>query len=132
MYPARRRHTTTNNPTPSTVGGLFSNVFTFVSREVESFVLNATGSQAKTDQGISSGRNRSSGRRMRNGDPRERNISDDGARHRSRRHHGCERRRRPKPDDSRPPPRSKSTDPIRNRPHRHIQPPNIDGEDEGR
>ncbi|KIJ11987.1 hypothetical protein PAXINDRAFT_15170, partial [Paxillus involutus ATCC 200175] len=130
-HSARHRHTTTTseNTKLHPGGGLFSNVFSFVSREIESFVLNATGAQAKTDQCISTGRVRSSGRRRHDGDAKERNMSDDEARHRSRGHHDHGRKRRSKTDDRRKP-RSKSTDSTRKRPHRHIPHTYVDDADE--
>ncbi|KIK96566.1 hypothetical protein PAXRUDRAFT_770732 [Paxillus rubicundulus Ve08.2h10] len=128
---ARHRHaTTTENAKLNPGGGLFSNVFSFVSREIESFVLNATGAQV--NQHTSTGRVRSSGRRRHDGDTKEINLSDDEARHRSRGHHDRGRKRRTKTDGPRRKPRSKSTDSTRKRLHQHIPHTYVDDADEGR
>ncbi|KIJ66812.1 hypothetical protein HYDPIDRAFT_149777 [Hydnomerulius pinastri MD-312] len=128
-HSARHKIGTTNENSKGGGGGLFSNVFSFMSREIESFLVNATGGEVKADPGPSRGRVRSSGRRRRDGGARERNNSEDEARQRSRRHRDRERRRRTKPDEPGPKPRSKSTDTTTKRPHRHARPAYLEDAD---
>ncbi|KAG8213157.1 hypothetical protein J3R82DRAFT_11565 [Butyriboletus roseoflavus] len=105
--------------------GLLSHVFSFVSQEIESFVLNATA--GPVNQPGSTGRVKSSGRRR--GRDSERNMSEDDARYKSRTQRHRERGRRFKPEPSRPQPRSKSSDFTRKYRLNHSQPTYIDDDD---
>ncbi|KAF8134859.1 hypothetical protein EV363DRAFT_842593 [Boletus edulis] len=112
-----RHRRSSNDPTPKS-SGLLSHVFSFVSREFESFVVNATARPANQPA--------PTGRVKRRGRDSERNMSEDEARCRSRAQHRRERERRSKPEPSRRKPRSKSTDTTRKYRHNHVQPTDID------
>lgn len=99
-------------------GGLFSSVFSFVSREIESFVVNATGGQVNIASSSTTKLEKPSSRRRKHERrAREIHLSEDEA-HQNSRHHR-ERRRSSKTNTVQPKSRSKSADAARKHHRKH-------------
>ncbi|KAF8558104.1 hypothetical protein OG21DRAFT_1286076 [Imleria badia] len=124
-HPARHRRIL-DDPTSKPSTGLLTHVFSFVSREFDSFVANATA--RPENQPVSTERVKSS--RRRRGRDSERNMSEEQSRYRSRFQHNQEREQHFKSQPSRRKPRSISTDSTRKRRHNHLQATDIIDDDQ--
>ncbi|KAI6107917.1 hypothetical protein F5141DRAFT_1119359 [Pisolithus sp. B1] len=110
-------------------GGLFSSVFSFVSREIESFVVSATGGQVNVaSSSTDKSEKPSSRKRQHERRAREIQLNEGEARLNSNRHR--QRRRSSKTNTAQPSSRSKSADAARKHHYKHILPAYVDDADE--
>ncbi|KAI6129906.1 hypothetical protein EV401DRAFT_1927233 [Pisolithus croceorrhizus] len=110
-------------------GGLFSSVFSFVSREIESFVVSATGGQVNVaSSSTDKSEKPSSRKRQHERRAREIQLNEGEARPNSNRHR--QRRRSSKTNTAQPTSRSKSADAARKHHYKHVLPAYVDDADE--
>ncbi|KIK28910.1 hypothetical protein PISMIDRAFT_558077 [Pisolithus microcarpus 441] len=112
----------------SASGGLISSVFSFVSREIESFVVSATGGQVNITSSSSTVKSEKPSTRKRQRERRSHEIQlsegENSNRHR-------QRRRSSKTNTGQPNSRSKSADAARKHHYKRISPAYVEDADEG-